>query len=252
VHTLQAHGLSQAGISAQLAMSRKTVRRFQRSDRFPERARPRRRPSMLDAHDPYLRDRWTAGGQNAHTLSAELRPRGFTGAPAVVRRYVASWRTAAARQGRAAQRAPAPAAAATPPAPPLTRVLSPRQARWLLSKPLERLEPTEQCHRQALVQGAPVIAAALERIDACCELVRRRDPVAYQRWLLETEQCDLPELRSLVAGIRRDQAAVDAALTSPWSNGQTEGQIKRLKTLQRQMYGRAKLDLLRQRFLAAA
>jgi transposase len=52
--------------------------------------------------------------------------------------------------------------------------------------------------------------------------------------------------------LRRDHAAVDAALTYKWSNGQTEGQITRLKCLARQMYGRASLRLLRQRVLRAA
>jgi transposase len=51
------------------------------------------------------------------------------------------------------------------------------------------------------------------------------------------------------AGLRRDLSAVRAALTSEWSNGQTEGQVNRLKLIKRQMYGRAKLDLLRQRVL---
>lgn len=41
------------------------------------------------------------------------------------------------------------------------------------------------------------------------------------------------------------------ALESPWSNGQTEGQVNRLKMLKRQMFGRAKFDLLRQRVLLA-
>ena len=43
-----------------------------------------------------------------------------------------------------------------------------------------------------------------------------------------------------------------AALSLPWSSGQAEGQISRLKLLKRSMYGRAKLDLLRRRFLLAA
>ena len=42
-----------------------------------------------------------------------------------------------------------------------------------------------------------------------------------------------------------------AALELPWSNGQTEGQVNRLKMLKRQMYGRANLDLLRIRLLYA-
>ena len=47
------------------------------------------------------------------------------------------------------------------------------------------------------------------------------------------------------------QASVCAGLSLSWSNGPTEGHINRLKCLKRQMYGRAKLDLLRQRLLAA-
>jgi transposase len=42
---------------------------------------------------------------------------------------------------------------------------------------------------------------------------------------------------------------VRAALTTPWSSGQSEGQITRLKLLKRQTYGRASFDLLRRRKL---
>ena len=58
--------------------------------------------------------------------------------------------------------------------------------------------------------------------------------------------------RALPRGLRSDCAAVAAALREPWSNGQTEGQINRLKTLKRQMYGRANIDLLRARLVAAS
>jgi transposase len=47
---------------------------------------------------------------------------------------------------------------------------------------------------------------------------------------------------SFATGVAKDRAAVGAALISPWSNGQTEGQITKLKLVKRQMYGRAKLD----------
>ena len=49
-----------------------------------------------------------------------------------------------------------------------------------------------------------------------------------------------------------DYDAVRAAVSLDWSSGQTEGQINRLKTLKRQMYGRASFDLLERRFLLAA
>jgi transposase len=54
---------------------------------------------------------------------------------------------------------------------------------------------------------------------------------------------------SFAKGIKQDLIAVTNALTLPWSNGQTEGQVNRLKLIKRQMYGRANFDLLRKRVL---
>jgi transposase len=68
-------------------------------------------------------------------------------------------------------------------------------------------------------------------------------------WLTKTDQS---ELRSFAESLRKDLRAVRAALTLPWSNGQTEGQVHRLKLIKRQMQGRAKFDLLRQRVRHAA
>jgi len=51
--------------------------------------------------------------------------------------------------------------------------------------------------------------------------------------------------------LRRDKAAVENAVTMPWSNGQVEGQVNKLKALKRQMYGRAGVTLLRARLLPA-
>lgn len=59
-------------------------------------------------------------------------------------------------------------------------------------------------------------------------------------------------LRTFAQGIHSDVAAVRAAIELPWSNGPTEGHVNRLKTIKRQMYGRAGFDLLRARMLHAA
>jgi transposase len=55
----------------------------------------------------------------------------------------------------------------------------------------------------------------------------------------------------LASGVAKDDAAVRAAITSIWSNGQTEGQITSLKLVSRQMYGRRKIDLLQARLIGA-
>ena len=73
------------------------------------------------------------------------------------------------------------------------------------------------------------------------------------KWLDDAMGSTVPrELRNFAKGVKRDAAAIIGAISLPWSNGQTEGQVNRLKTLKRQMYGRGSFDLLRLRFLTAA
>ena len=74
---------------------------------------------------------------------------------------------------------------------------------------------------------------------------------AFEDWLERARSCGVEALATFAAGLRQDGAAVRAALTQPWSSGQAEGQINRLKMLKRQMYGRAGFDLLRRRVLLA-
>ena len=248
VRALHQQGLSLRAISTEIDISRKTARRFLEAETFPERAQRQRGRSKLTPYEPYVRERWAAGCRNAHTLWEEVRARGFTGAPSLIRRAVADWRTEPARHGRVAQMDVPRGVLALPP----TRVWSPRHARWLLTKAVADLEPEDEAYCASLLHAAPDLALAQERTQSFCQVVHDRDRPGLLRWLSETEHCSLPEFRGFVAGVRRDQAAVEAALVWEWSNGQTEGQINRLKALKRQMYGRAKLDLLRQRFLYAA
>jgi transposase len=71
-------------------------------------------------------------------------------------------------------------------------------------------------------------------------------------WLARGEASSDPDLRRFAEGIRRDEACVQAAVTERWSNGPVEGQVNRLKTIKRQMYGRAGFVLLRARVLNPA
>jgi transposase len=80
-------------------------------------------------------------------------------------------------------------------------------------------------------------------------MVRERDSAGLPTWTTDAANS---VLASFGKGIVADRSAVIATMTQPWSNGQTEGQITKLKLVKRQMYGRAKLDLLRARLLAPA
>jgi transposase len=83
-------------------------------------------------------------------------------------------------------------------------------------------------------------------------LIRERKSETLLPWLERAKGCPYEELQRFAQGLERELPAVQAALTEPWSTGQVEGQITRLKLLKRQMYGRANLDLLRLRVLHVA
>jgi transposase len=78
-------------------------------------------------------------------------------------------------------------------------------------------------------------------------LIANRDEAGALTWMEEASQSQVPELQRFVQGLRQDLDAVLAAFRLPWSQGQTEGQVNHLKTLKRQMYGRAGPLLLHRR-----
>jgi len=78
---------------------------------------------------------------------------------------------------------------------------------------------------------------------------RGKQSDALQTWLDQARRTGLPEIGRFCDGLLRDAKAVTAAVVLPWSNGQVEGQIHRLKLVKRQMCGRAKFNLLRRRVL---
>ena len=109
---------------------------------------------------------------------------------------------------------------------------------------------------QALLAGvrgrSPTLNQATELAEAFTALVRGREAAQLDTWLRQAERSAVAPLQRFAKRLRADYDAVHAAVSLDWSNGQTEGQINRLKTIKRQMYGRASLDLLGRRFLLAA
>jgi transposase len=74
------------------------------------------------------------------------------------------------------------------------------------------------------------------------EMVRERQAGKLENWLIQIEQSGIDELKTLGKGIKQDKAAVLAGLSLEWSQGQTEGQVNRIKMIKRTMFGRAGFD----------
>lgn len=252
VRDLHAQGLSIRDIARQLHLSRQTVRQFIAADQFPERASHRKTRSKLDRYVPYLRKQLESGQDNGMQLWRELREeQGYTGSRALVSRWVAQHRhlCPAAPPTRPKRRGRPPAPTVKPPAP--VRTLSARQAAWLLVKRPDKLDDDDRPILERLQTVCADVQLAYPLAQEFMTLVRERQAAAFDDWLARTDANGIGELQSFVAGLQRDKAAVVAALSLPYSNGQVEGQVNRLKLLKRSMYGRANFDLLRQRVLAA-
>jgi transposase len=235
VRALQVKGLSVSAIARATGFDWRTVRKFVGADAFPERLPRRPGPASLHAYEDYLREKWNAGCQNAEQIWREIVMLGYPGSAQTVRRFVATW-------PRAIDSLPVSTSHRK-------RACAPRQAAWLLTQLPETLKEDERTYLQGLRETDPTIDRLYRLAQEFRRIVRERDCGALTAWLTGAADSGIRELRGFATHLRTDLAAIEAALSLPWSNGQTEGQITRLKLIKREMYGRANLDLLRLRVL---
>lgn len=190
------------------------------------------RESSLTPWLPQLEREWRSGCRNGAELWRRLRADGFQGSL----RVVGEWAT---RQRRTEQ-AVSPGIDKSPPARRIAR---------LLTVGRHHLSRTDAIQVAQIEAALPALATARKLTEQFTDMVRNAREGELAAWLDAAEDS---LIASFARGLRRDHDAVAAALLEPWSNGQTEGQINRLKTLKRQMYGRANIDLLRARLVAAS
>jgi transposase len=250
VMALYREGWGQRAIARQLGLSRNTVKRYVRSPGFPERAAGSglraAGTSKLDPYLPYLREQWDAGMHNCSRLFALVKERGYTGCQSGLRKRLAEWRAALPPK-----RWPGP-----PPKPRLylqkgQRRLSSRSASFLMIVPPEQLTAKQQQQIEHICQASSDLHTVYLLSQEFVTMLKERQADSLHEWLKMVKAIHITELTSFANGIYRDYAAVYAAFSRSESNGVTEGHINRLKFLKRQMFGRARLDLLRVKVLHA-
>jgi transposase len=246
VWALHRQGYTGYAIARQLRIGKSTVFRYLRTATFPERqGRSDRGRSLLDPYKPYLLSRWNAGCREALALFAELKGQGYPGSYPTVARYAQRLRQA---QGLSARqrftRKPVPAVSE-----PETPRLTPRRATWLVLRRPDTRDAREAPVLTALEEQHPALAEAMALAQDFAQLVRQRQPDQLEPWLERATSSLSEAFQRFAKRLREDYDSVKAGVTLPWSNGPVEGHINRLKMLKRQMFGRAKLDLLSRRFL---
>ena len=127
------------------------------------------------------------------------------------------------------------------------RVISPLTAAALCVKPRGQMTARQVAHRRRAESGVPEFTAMRRLAMRFRGLLRGGTAEELDAWLIDARASGIYGMQRFARTIRQDIEAVRNAVSEPWSNGQTEGQINKLKTLKRAMYGRASVDLLRAR-----
>jgi len=191
----------------------------------------RTRQSTLDPFLSILDEEWNSGCRNGAELWRRLKARGFSGSL----RVVTEWATRRRRAERVT-------------GAHLRKVPSVRTIARMMTIGRDHLTKAETITVAAIETSVPALNEAREIIDHFHGMVRTRDVAELDPWI---EAASNSLVASFARGVMADRSAVRAAIVEPWSNGQTEGQVNRLKVVKRQMYGRAKIDLLEARLIGA-
>ena len=225
-------GESQAAISRAMGLERKTSRRWLRRGQFPERKRPCRRPAKVNEFADYLHERWNEGRHNASRLFREIQAKGYAGKRAMVARFVAGWRIT----GNAVS-------------PKSPRRVTPKHAAILVTRPANEMTEEQRQLLDRLEAQRPEIRDLRYLALSFRGALAADESAPMKQWINRARHCEFGPIVRFAYGLQKDISAVAAAVDTPWSTGQVEGQINRLKTIKRQMYGRAGFDLLRARVL---
>ncbi len=242
VKELTARGEPCRKIARLLGVDVKSVRRYRRLDRCPNWNPGRLPPTRLDPYAPLIREWIGAGNRKSIDLFKLLKDKGFAGSYDATRRYLNRIIGSTGRPG------PRPAGAqhrnavrSRQPAP------SPRKLSFRIMNPKPKGRSAKILER--IRTQNPKLAAALCLAEELLDMFRQKGSMTLAGWKSKVDDLGSADLKNLAASLIHDSKAVEAAISTTWSNGPVEGQVNRLKTIKRQMYGRAGMKLLKARVL---
>jgi len=249
---MHAAGRSFGDIAVEMGVDRRTIAKWVALDDLPDRQRSTVKPSSPLYFQKFLARRWAAGDRSGRRLFHNVRNRGYVGSFSHLERLLSTWRKSASGQ--------MPSPPSRPPKfEPLgeTRAIDPTTgwqiapmvAASLCMKPTPTLTPSEAAKVDALKEASPSFVVMRRLAMRFRGLLQGANPSKLDRFLHDARRSGLSSMQQFARTLMRDIQAVRHAIAEPWSSGQAEGQINRLKTLKRAMYGRAGIELLRARTL---
>ncbi|WP_083223674.1 MULTISPECIES: transposase [unclassified Ensifer] len=183
----------------------------------------------LESYLPILDALWIGGCHNGADLWRRLKARDFRGSLRVVTE-------------RTTRRRRADRLCLTD----LQHVPSARKIARILTTSWNNLTKTDAVIVANIEKSVPARATARTLLELFQAMIRKRNTSDLSPWIIDTK---LSLIASFGNGVSKDIDAIRNAIEQQWSSGQVEGQFNKLKMVKRQMYGRARVDLLQARLV---
>ncbi len=247
VRALHAAHKTAAQIVRELGLSRKRVDKWIRLETLPERNRMTPKPRSRGFYQDHLARRRSDGCTEGRRLMVEIQALGYSGSYSRLADFLSRW-----RHRKALVRPIMVAAAERPVMPhdPATGgLIAPGIAAALCIQPRRLLKARQAAKVAVLKDALPEFSVMRRLAIGFRTLLRAGTSDGLDRWLRDAAASGVYAMQRFARTLKQDIDAVRNAVTETWSNGQTEGQINRLKTFKRAMYGKAGAELLRARML---
>lgn len=247
IHVLRKEGLSYSEIERRTGFKRRSVAKWLAFETPPDRRRATPTPRSPRYFEDYLAQRWKEGHRTGRALFHDVKKQGYTGSFSNLERLLGAWR-------RVEKPTPKSQAHPLPKQQPVRdpetgHLISPIIAAALCIKPRGLLTVDQARKVDALKEGSDAFATMRSLAMRFKGILRGGHSEPLDQWIDDAIETGLIPIVRFASVLRRDLDAVRNAIELPWSNGQAEGQINRLKTLKRAMYGRAGAELLKARML---
>ena len=247
LHALRQEGLSYSEIARRTGYERLSVTKWLKFEAPPDRRRAALNPTSPWYFEAFLAECWKDGNRCGRHLFHDVKQRGYTGSFANLERLLGAWRRAEREQ--AVDVSPTTLKSEPVRDPDTGHAISPVVAAALCIKPRGLLTDHQARKVDALKQDSDAFTKMRRLAMRFNGILRSKRSAPLDAWIDDAIDSELIPIMRFARVLRRDIDAVNNAIELPWSNGQAEGQINRLKTLKRAMYGRAGPELLRARML---